>query len=158
MVSCLNAECKNGKVPGVIASGRGSAKVPLVGAVMRWGWTNCRSCSPKDKDPAYVAVKRTKEEIDERWRLAEARAEYKPVQPATQLQRIRLATKDPPPIATSPPPDNGRLDKLLDQVTKLSEQVSQLLEENRQLRSEIAGASPPKSRVKKSVAAKARPS
>lgn len=158
MASCQNPECRGGKVPGVIASGRGSAKVPLIGAVMRWGPVNCRACSPKDKDPAYVAVRRTKEEIDERWRLAEARAEYKPVQPSTQLQRIKLAAKDPPPIATSPPPDNSRLDKLLDQVTKLSEQVSQLLEENRSLRAQIEASALPKSRVKKSVAAKARPS
>jgi hypothetical protein len=122
----------------------------------------------------YKHVARTPAQIAERASMADSRVEYKAVSVSQPLERIKLRTPDQPvngqTVQVATPPDNARFDKLLDQVTKLSEQVSQLLEENRTLRMRLEGTppayadlpasyeSPKKSRVKKSVAAKARPS
>lgn len=162
MPACRNPECRSGRTPGVVGTGRGTPGKALVGAVMRWGWVNCRACSPTDFDKQhnleYKHVDRTPDQMKERARLADTRAEYKAEQVTTPLQRIRLKSEQNSLTQAVTPPDNTRLDKLLDQVTKLSEQVSELLAENRALRAQADVANAPKSRVKKSVATRAKPS
>lgn len=137
-MACRNPECRNGFTPGVIAAGRGSAKVPLLGATMRWGWVNCRACSPKDKDPSFILVQRTPAEIQERARMADAKATYDHAKATQkQLEAVKAATPVPaaPTIAASA--SNQQLDKLLTQVGKLTDQVTELLNENRELRKKL---------------------
>src|SRR6516164_345627 len=113
MAECRNPECRKGYTPGVIASGKGNANVPVVGAVMRWGWVNCRACSPKDKDPPYSHVARAPAEIQERARLADQKAPYVNQAPAQRPRLEALATSTPAP---APAPSNSTVDKLLSQV------------------------------------------
>lgn len=156
MADCRNPECRNGVTPGVIASGRGSSKSPLVGATMRWGWCNCRACSPKDKDPPYAHVNRTAAEIAERARMADSKVTYEAKQVTAPLARLKVPSAA---NGATPPPDNSaQLTKLLDTISKLSDQVAELLEENRQLRAEREAGVPKKSRVKKELATRAKPS
>lgn len=134
-MTCRNQECRNGFTPGVLAAGRGNAKVPLVGVTMRWGWVNCRACNPKDKDPAYVHVARSPGEIQERARLADAKAPYDHAKAAQkQLEAIKTATPVPAASTSATSPSGAQFDKLLSQIEKLTDQVTELLAENRQLR------------------------
>jgi hypothetical protein len=137
MAPCRNPECRNGFTPGVIAAGRGNAKIPIVGATMRWGWVNCRACNPKDKDPAYVHVQRLPAEIQERARMADSKSTYD--QSATQRKQLE-ALKAATPLPTAPAvatPSSATTDKLLAQMEKLTDQVTELLAENRELRRKL---------------------
>lgn len=138
MADCKNPECKNGSTPGVIAAGRGTKFAPVVGATMRWGWVNCRACSPKDKDPPFDLIRRTTQEIQERARLADTRATYvKPVE-NPRLTKIKASSN-----GAAPPPDNSaQLSQLIDTVSKLSTQVAELLAENARLRSQGSPEAP----------------
>lgn len=137
MVSCRNPECRNGFTPGVIAAGRGNAKIPLVGATMRWGWVNCRACNPKDKDPAFTLVSRLPQEIQERARLADSKATYDHAKAAQkQLEAVKAAAPVPATSAGNASPFPA-FDKLLTQITKLTDQVTELLAENRELRKKL---------------------
>jgi len=136
MASCRNPECVNGRTPGVIASGKGTANQPIVGASMRWGWVNCRACNPSDVDRkrgvTYMHVHRTGEEIAERAELANSRARYEPV--SQQLQKIHAKT---PVAAPAPTVGSDQVGKLLEQVSKLVDQVTELSRENRELRQKL---------------------
>lgn len=141
MADCKNPECKNGSTPGVIAAGRGTKFAPVVGATMRWGWVNCRSCSPKDKDPPFDLIRRTPQEIQERARLADTRATYVKAVENPRLAKIKASSNGAAPHA--PPPDNSaQLSQLIDTVTKLSTQVAELLAENARLRSQGSPEAP----------------
>lgn len=134
MTTCRNPECRNGFTPGVIAAGRGNSKIPIVGATMRWGWVNCRACSPKDKDPAFVLVNRTPQEVQERARMADSKATYDHAKAAqVQLQAIKAATPAPTAPTGTASATDAKLDRLLAQNEKLTDQVTELLAENREL-------------------------
>lgn len=137
-MACCNPECRNGFTPGVIAAGRGNAKIPILGATMRWGWVNCRACSPKDKDPAYVHVQRLPAEIQERARMADAKSPYDQAKAAQkQLEAVKATAPLPSAPASSAPASGAQFDKLLSQVSKLTDQVTELLAENRELRKRL---------------------
>ncbi len=135
MAGCKNPECKNGVTPGVIGIGRGKTGPPLIGAdgkmsiPMRWAWVSCRACNPDEKAP-YVHTRRTTEEIQERARLADAKAPY--VQQDPRL--ARLAKSVPRLPASAPPPDNSAaISKLSDQIADLSSQLAKSLAQNVEL-------------------------
>jgi hypothetical protein len=129
MAECRNPECRKGYTPGVIVVGKGNANAPVVGSTMRYGWVNCRACSPKDKDPPYSHVARAPAEIQERARLADQKAPYVNQAPAQRPRLEALAST----VAPAAPVPNSN-DRLLSQIEKLTDQVSELLEENRALR------------------------
>lgn len=139
MSECRNPECRDKYSPGIITSGKGGPRAPGVGATMRWGWVNCRACNPKDKDPAFQSYPRSKGEIQERARLADAKAPYVPAPPVPKLQAIKLATPAPAPNA-SPTANDDRVDRLMDKIEKLTDQVTALLQENRELRAKFESA------------------
>ena len=138
-MSCRNPECRNGFTPGIVTSGKGTANAPILGAVMRWGWVNCRACKP-NKDHPYQQVNRSPGEVAERARLADSKAKYENQAPPNRSRLEGLAKTTPAPVAPSAA-SQERLDRLLDQVSKLTDQVTELLAENRELRAEIARSS-----------------
>jgi DNA-binding ferritin-like protein len=115
--------------------------MPIVGSTMRWGWVKCRACN-SDKDHPYQKTLRAPGEIAERARLADAKAPYKPTPVADRSRLEELATTAAAAKPSAPQPD-GRLDKLLDQVSKLTDAVAQLMEENRGLRASLANRPTP---------------
>jgi ribosomal protein S16 len=110
--------------------------MPLLGAVMRWGWVKCRACNT-DKDHPYQQVARSSAEIAERARLADSKAPYKKEEPPNRANLERLAAATPTPTKQSSGISQERFDRLLDQVTKLTDQVTELLQENRTLRAQL---------------------
>ena len=149
MTSCRNPECRNGYTPGVLASGKGTPNAPVVGATMRWGWVNCRACKPKDKDPTYQHVPRMPAEIQERARLADAKAPYVNQAPPNRSKLESIAAHAPPPAQATAGISPDRFDKLLGQIEKLTDQVSSLLEENKSLRQKLESAAPAVARPRK---------
>lgn len=137
MSACRNPECRDKYTPGIIASGRGSPRAPVVGATMRWGWVNCRACNPKDKDPPYSHTSRSSAEIQERARLADSKAPYvhQEIARNPNLQAIKASTNSSA-VAHAQPAD-ARMDRMLDKIEKLTDQVTSLLEENRALRAKL---------------------
>lgn len=133
---CRNPECRKGYTPGVVTSGKGSANAPLVGATMRWGWVKCRACN-SDKDHPYQHVPRAPAEIQERARLADAKAPYVNQAPAdrSKLEAIKSNVLSPAPSTNGS--SNAMVEKLLGQIEKLTDQVSELLTENRALRKSL---------------------
>lgn len=163
MPNCRNPECVNGRTPGIIAGGKGNARTPVLGAVMRWGWVNCLACSATDDQrkagASYKHQHRAPEEIAQRAQQANERAVYKKAPVVLRnLAAIKAAagngTYTPlnPSSVTVSYPDNSKqlaelstkLDKLMDQNTKLSEQngklvdqLGELMIENRALRMQV---------------------
>lgn len=136
MSECRNPECRNGFTPGIITSGKGTANMPVLGAVMRWGWVKCRACNV-DKDHPYQAVNRSPAEIAERARLADSKTTYKASDKPDRSSLERLAKATPAPTQQTSGVSQERFDRLLDQVTKLTDQVTELLQENRTLRAQL---------------------
>lgn len=130
---CINPECKNGVTPGVIGIGRGKNGAPLINnGVMsdipkRWGWVACRACNPDEKTP-FIPKSWGPDEIQERARLADAKAPYVSKPKADpRLARIKASTQSP--HAPAPPPVNDdRIDKLIEQNAEMSKKVTEMAE------------------------------
>jgi len=129
---CINPECVKGVTPGVIGVGRGKAGAPLINnGVMtdipkRWGWVSCRACNPDEHAP-FTRKNWTAEEIQERARLADAKAPYVLAQANPKLARIAAAT--PSPHVPAPPPVNdAKLDEILAQNVELNKKITDLTE------------------------------
>jgi hypothetical protein len=133
MTECRNPECRNGYSPGVIASGKGSANAPVIGASMRWGWVKCRACN-HDPDAPFKHVSRSTAEIGERARLADAKAAYvhQEVAKRGNLEAIKVGSVPPAPTPTNM--SDPMVPKLLAQIEKLTDQITTLLEENSRVR------------------------
>lgn len=131
--NCPNPECKNGVTPGVIGIGRGKAGAPLINnGVMsdipkRWGWISCRACNPDEKAP-YVRKSWTAEEIQERARLADAKAPYVPNEKTDpRLARVKASVQSPH-VPVPPPVNSAKIDELMTQVSEMSKKVTEMAE------------------------------
>jgi|ERR1043166_89528 hypothetical protein len=132
---CINPECVKGVTPGVIGIGRGKAGAPLINnGVMtdipkRWAWVACRACNPDEHAP-FIKKNWTPEQIQERARLADAKAPYVSTAPNPKLARIAAAT--PTPHVSAPPPVNvinvGKIDELTAQIAEMSKKLTDMTE------------------------------
>jgi len=129
MAECRNQECRQGYTPGVVASGKGTANAPVLGAAMRWGWVNCLACnmteSQKKAGAQFKYVTRSSPEIQERARLADAKAAYVPAAPKGP-DLAAIAAKTPAPSASPSTIQPDIATRLLAQNEKLSNQISEL--------------------------------
>lgn len=142
MAECRNQECRNGYTPGIVTVGKGTANVPVLGAVMRWGWVKCRACNPSQTDTergvVYQHVSRTPQEVAERARLADSKASYdaKTAAKRTALEKVAAGTSAPASSGVNQV-NSGMVEKLMGQIEKLTDQVTKLLEENRALHARL---------------------
>lgn len=143
-MACRNPECRNGLTPGISITGKGNAKVPVLGAVQRWAWVKCLACNaPQDAAKAgarYRDLHLDADQIAQRAQLATQRAEYRPLQESglSRVKPLHLGT----PTASSV--NNEQMAKMLEQISqlnttvmKLTNQLGDLMEENRQLRKQL---------------------
>jgi hypothetical protein len=129
---CINPECKQGVTPGVIGIGRGKAGAPIINnGVMteipkRWGWIACRACNPDEHVP-FIKKTWTPEQIQERARLADAKAPYVSTAPNPKLARIAAATSAPH-VSAPPPVNDAKLDTLITQNAEMSKKLTDMTE------------------------------
>jgi len=135
---CVNPECVKGVTPGIIGIGRGKTGAPLINngqmtdIPKRWGWVACRACNPDEHAP-FVKKNWSKEEIQERARLADAKAPYVPEPKADpRLARVKASSQIQP--ASAPPPETtAQLAELTKKISDMSDALSKSVTQNLEL-------------------------